>query len=559
MLERDEIERDIAGTLGVIQDYELAILVIQATAVRASLEPGADKEAIQKKARDDIARLSRAAKKEAGAALAKDITGLHQGDIKSQMSLYNRAFQAGIIQAKPEIPLTITALAARRLAGYDLFLRETMTRMERAGGMGLITIMERAISEKMAGKPVQETAIQAARLIQEEGIIIKHASGRMVQDPIAYARQNLTTAMAQHSASQQVAIADSMDMDKKDLWWETSSHMGARPEHEAWQGRVFKGWDEFVAATDYGQITGITGVNCRHSFYPFFPGVSQQTFTPYPTAANNKRYADLQAQRRIERNIRHYKTAEKVNKGLGNDALQARSAAKVKEWQARMLAHIKETGLTRRYARERIAAGRLSEPKALPGADIPAQATELKSIAQGGIIDEKKVAEALRKAEMEIKDIPDHEKGVIIGMNGDVLHVVRGSKNGLDFPTDWIKDNIITHNHPNDICIFSTLDIQSFVDYGGYEIRVVTQRGLFASLKQGAGALNTAITDDIIKANVNSGSILKKATRIVTDRAKRERRKYTSIEVVQEMEKIWAKWLYDNAAKYGYVFTAGAL
>ena len=68
-------------------------------------------------------------------------------------------------------------------------------------------------------------------------------------------------------------------------YYETTAHAGARPSHAEWQGRVFKiiGADQnhpnFRDATGYGTGPGLCGWNCRHSFYPFWPGISQPAYT----------------------------------------------------------------------------------------------------------------------------------------------------------------------------------------------------------------------------------------------------------------------------------------
>lgn len=55
---------------------------------------------------------------------------------------------------------------------------------------------------------------------------------------------------------------------------ETTSHMGARPEHSIWQGKVYwrkepvQGLENFYSATGYGTGAGLCGWNCRHNFFP---------------------------------------------------------------------------------------------------------------------------------------------------------------------------------------------------------------------------------------------------------------------------------------------------
>lgn len=105
---------------------------------------------------------------------------------------------------------------------------------------------------------------------------------------------------------------------------ETTAHAGARPDHQEWQGQVFcyKGksdkYPDFVEKTRYGYGDGLGGYNCRHSFYPFFPGISKRAYSeehlnnidPEPFEYDGKSYTyyeALQRQRKLEANIRQKK------------------------------------------------------------------------------------------------------------------------------------------------------------------------------------------------------------------------------------------------------------
>ena len=105
---------------------------------------------------------------------------------------------------------------------------------------------------------------------------------------------------------------------------ETTAHAGARPDHQEWQGQVFcyRGksdkYPDFVEKTRYGYGDGLGGYNCRHSFYPFFPGISKRAYSeehlnnidPEPFEYDGKTYTyyeALQHQRKLETNIRKKK------------------------------------------------------------------------------------------------------------------------------------------------------------------------------------------------------------------------------------------------------------
>lgn len=61
-------------------------------------------------------------------------------------------------------------------------------------------------------------------------------------------------------------------------YYEVSYHIGARPEHQVWQGRVYS-HAQLVSVCGLGTVTGLCGANCYHWYDPFVPGVSVRTYT----------------------------------------------------------------------------------------------------------------------------------------------------------------------------------------------------------------------------------------------------------------------------------------
>lgn len=92
----------------------------------------------------------------------------------------------------------------------------------------------------------------------------------------------------------QLARMEEMDCE----FVEVTAHEGARPTHAVWQGRVYhrggavvhdgERYEDFETATGYGTGPGLCGWNCRHNFYPFYPGVSVRNYT-------DERLAELDA------------------------------------------------------------------------------------------------------------------------------------------------------------------------------------------------------------------------------------------------------------------------
>ena len=91
----------------------------------------------------------------------------------------------------------------------------------------------------------------------------------------------------------------------------TSAHLGARPSHQLWQGQVFSRsgggkYPDFITETGYGTITGLCGINCRHSFGPYFEGMDNP-YEKFDTVENLNQYKKEQRQRTLERRIRDTK------------------------------------------------------------------------------------------------------------------------------------------------------------------------------------------------------------------------------------------------------------
>lgn len=204
----------------------------------------------------------------------------------------------------------------------------------------------------------------ACRRLADEGIKVVEYQKKSDQLDVA-ARRAILTGVAQTSGVLQIERMLEMGVDLV----QTSAHIGARPTHEVWQGRIFSltgkdGYPNFYEVTGYGTGPGLMGWNCRHSFYPYFKGLSSDLYRNLDeyvgetVTYNGKEltfYEATQAQRKIEREIRKSKREALLlaEAGLDNqDALK-----KVRDQQAKMRDFLNQTGLDRQRRRERIFEG----------------------------------------------------------------------------------------------------------------------------------------------------------------------------------------------------------
>lgn len=193
-----------------------------------------------------------------------------------------------------------------------------------------------AYNKVMSGAVSYSQAVrEAVENVVSDGVTVDYPSGRKDTIETATARA-VRTGVSQATAQITLKRMDEMK-------WEivlVSAHIGARniggiPEnHELWQGKFYSlpqyghRFPDFYYSTGYGDITGLCGVNCRHSFGP-----SDGKINPYEqvdTEENKKVYELEQRQRTLERRIRKTKrevmglqeAVEKCQDGMARFELQ---------------------------------------------------------------------------------------------------------------------------------------------------------------------------------------------------------------------------------------------
>ena len=169
-------------------------------------------------------------------------------------------------------------------------------------------------------------------------------------------RQAVLTGVNQMAAQVSLANAQQLGCDLV----ETTAHQGARPDHTVWQGKIFSisgrhpKYPQLSKATGYGTGDGLCGWNCRHSFYPYFEGLSVPAYTKetldemaaatvFFNGEELTQYDASQKQRYIERKIRKWKREYLAMEAAGQDTGEA--AVKLKEWRVVQADFCRQTGL----------------------------------------------------------------------------------------------------------------------------------------------------------------------------------------------------------------------
>lgn len=164
---------------------------------------------------------------------------------------------------------------------------------------------------------------------------VTYPSGRTDTLEVAV-RRAVLTGVNQTAAKLQLARAEEMGCE----YLEVTAHEGARPEHALWQGKVYHiggeilyhgvRYEDFETATGYGTGPGLCGWNCRHNFYPFFPGISAPNYTAGRLAELDARkiayggqlhtlYEIRQMRRALEREVRKYERRYLAEKAVSLD------------------------------------------------------------------------------------------------------------------------------------------------------------------------------------------------------------------------------------------------
>lgn len=176
-------------------------------------------------------------------------------------------------------------------------------------------------------KAVKEMTMSGVRTVD-------YASGRSYRIESA-TRTAFMTGFSQITRYMNEQIAEDLGTDD----YETSYHMGARPTHQWWQGRVYS-YQDLIYVCGLGTVTGLCGINCYHWYEPFIRGVSVRNYTDeqldamiqeenLPRSYQGKEYTiytALQKQRRMELTMRKQRQDIVLLKAGGGNSLDILAA-----------------------------------------------------------------------------------------------------------------------------------------------------------------------------------------------------------------------------------------
>lgn len=287
-------------------------------------------------------------------------------------------------------------------------------------------LMDKAWLKVQSGAFTYQDAIyDAVAELAEQGITaVTYPSGKTDWADVAV-RRAVMTGVSQTAGQMQLDLAEEMDCDLV----EVTSHMGARPSHAVWQGKVYsisgksKKYPKLSTATGYGTGDGLKGWNCRHDFYPFFEGVSERANLPVDISENNEQYSLSQKQRAMERSIRASKrrlaaydgalaeTEDEVLKRKLQNQFERHSAI-LKTKEKRLSEFCDKNGLYHQGDRVRVVGFNKSvSQKAVQANKRYVKQQDVGSGTSGGTAAKKSKAETESKNKIQTLDYPTRKNG----------------------------------------------------------------------------------------------------------------------------------------------------
>lgn len=276
------------------------------------------------------------------------------------MDKLNRLFEDEVLKINPNILINNYVIENIINTAYNELSNrfiEMSSKIEKSTREAYLNVVEEAYLKTSMGTHSYQEAIREAinelsnkgintltyKTIDENGNIV----GIRNYDIEGAIRRETLTASRQLSNNISMEVANELNSEYVYL----SEHLQCRPQHFDWQGTIIKR-DDLVKITDYGSITGLGGINCRHYFEAYFGDARGSDLKSFNKEDCNEAYKLSQHQRYLERGIRKWKRKAEMFKVSDDKEYYSKCKEKVREWQIRNKQFTEDNGLKRDYTRE---------------------------------------------------------------------------------------------------------------------------------------------------------------------------------------------------------------
>lgn len=255
---------------------------------------------------------------------------------------------------------------------------------------------------------------------------------------------------------------------------EVTAHLGARnidgpkgwENHAKWQGKVYrwakqkgssKGqYPDFEKTCGMGDVQGIGGANCRHSYWPFIEGIMERTYTDDELEAmkpenraltefNGRFYDDYQAtqyQRRMEASYRKQRRIEIAAAAAGDDKGATNAKIRQQLISARYRKFSAAAGLPEQRERMRIYERFKKQPPPPPPGNRPTVGGSGGGGKSGGSGSGAGGASSTKTGgtiippipKMAMTSMPIYNSGILTGASGNVIIPYDNTLSGSQTP-----------------------------------------------------------------------------------------------------------------------------
>lgn len=278
------------------------------------------------------------------------------------MDKLSRLFEDEVLKINPNILINNYVIENIINTAYNELSNrfiEMSSKIEKSTREAYLNVVEEAYLKTSMGTHSYQEAIREAinelsnkgintltyKTIDENGNIV----GIRNYDIEGAIRRETLTASRQLSNNISMEVANELNSEYVYL----SEHLQCRPQHFDWQGTIIKR-DDLVKITDYGSITGLGGINCRHYFEAYFGDARGSDLKSFNKEDCNEAYKLSQHERYLERGIRKWKRKAEMFKVSDDKEYYSKCKEKVREWQRRNKQFTEDNNLKRDYTREHV-------------------------------------------------------------------------------------------------------------------------------------------------------------------------------------------------------------
>lgn len=254
--------------------------------------------------------------------------------VNSEKATYKKAYDEGLINSYLLETSIMEYIAKHNASATMTYIQEINLNLTTSSNITFQELITKAYKQTLEGVHIENAISNCIDELAKQGIkLINYKNSNWNIDTAI--RNALTTGVNKTVSEINMKMIERMGANLVQV----TAHYDARPSHAEWQGGIYwvhvpeGNYKNFYEATGYGKGTGLGGWNCRHTFFAYFPELSQDNYKKEKQDYEDSLYKLEQEQRYNERKIREWKRRKKIKEFANHDYSYEQS--KIKYWQAR--------------------------------------------------------------------------------------------------------------------------------------------------------------------------------------------------------------------------------